>query len=270
MGNDKEQGDWNGLIPPDCMIKAVGSENGVEDFKKTGEEFLCHFKNLGNLKPNETVLDVGCGCGRMARPLTEYLGERGSYEGFDKNRCMIDGCREAYRSRYQDFHFEWASVYDSEFNPTGCEACEYKFPYADEFFDFVFLTSVFTHMFPPGMTNYLSQIARVLKKNGRCLITFFIINEESLGFIRAGKAGDFNFKDSGKGYWHIENGKPEPIIAYREEDIRRYYVKCRLDMQELIRYGSWCGRESLLDSQDVVVATKGGLSRHIGGFPRVE
>lgn len=256
MGNDKAQGGWNGLIPPDWMIELVGSNNGVDDFKKTGEEFLCYFKTLGNLKPNEKVLEVGCGCGRMARPLTEYLNERGRYEGFDKNRCMIDGCTEAYRSRYQNFHFKWADVYDSEFNPTGCKASEYVFPYVDERFDFVFLTSVFTHIFLPGMINYLSEVARVLKTNGRCLITFFIINAESLGLIKAGRSHPLNFKDSGKGYWYIDNAKPEPIIAYREEDIQYYYDKCRLDMQEPIRYGSWCKRDEYLSGQDIIMAAK--------------
>jgi len=41
-----------------------------EDFKKMGEEFLRHFVELGKLKRDERVLDVGCGIERMAVALT--------------------------------------------------------------------------------------------------------------------------------------------------------------------------------------------------------
>ena len=36
--------------------------------------------------------------------------------------------------------------------------------------------------------HYLSEIARVLKPGGRCLISFFLLNEESLGLIARGKS----------------------------------------------------------------------------------
>ena len=56
---------------------------GQGDFKETGNLFFQYFIELGELKPSERVLDVGCGIGRMAIPLTKYLDERGRYEGFD-------------------------------------------------------------------------------------------------------------------------------------------------------------------------------------------
>src|SRR5271169_1165176 len=53
------------------------------DFVSVGREFLAYFRNLGYLRPDQRVLDVLCGPGRMAIPLTGYLSAQGSYEGVD-------------------------------------------------------------------------------------------------------------------------------------------------------------------------------------------
>ncbi|PFK01104.1 SAM-dependent methyltransferase, partial [Bacillus cereus] len=52
------------LLPPPELDQYVGG-----DFEKVGKEFLNHFIQIGALKSNEKVLDVGCGVGRMAVPL---------------------------------------------------------------------------------------------------------------------------------------------------------------------------------------------------------
>src|SRR5450756_1138832 len=42
-------------------------------FTEIGEEFLRYFVSLCALRSDERVLDVGCGIGRMAIPLTGFL-----------------------------------------------------------------------------------------------------------------------------------------------------------------------------------------------------
>ena len=64
--------------PPDSIFVGDG------DYRAIGAEFLGHFVRLGRLQPHERVFDIGCGIGRMAVPLTQYLDpERGSYDGVD-------------------------------------------------------------------------------------------------------------------------------------------------------------------------------------------
>lgn len=63
--------------PPDELVQGIGGAWWI------GEHFLGHFRNLCDLKPGEVVLDVGCGVGRMAVPLTGFLSPKGRYEGFE-------------------------------------------------------------------------------------------------------------------------------------------------------------------------------------------
>ena len=48
---------------------------GGGDFRAVGQKFLHLFTELADLQPDERVLDIGCGCGRIAFPLTEYLSQ---------------------------------------------------------------------------------------------------------------------------------------------------------------------------------------------------
>ncbi len=191
-------------------------------FKRIGNEFFRYFVGLGGLKPDERVLEVGCGVGRMAVPLTSYLNS-GEYEGFDVMPGAIEWCQENISSKYPNFRFQVADVYNKEYNPGGTHrASEYAFPYEDDSFDFVILTSVFTHMLPDEVSNYLSEIERVMKAGGRTIITFFLLNQESLKLIESGMSTiDFRY-DFGV-YRTKEKSTPEAAIAYQEDFVRNLY-----------------------------------------------
>src|SRR5215469_3416700 len=149
---DKALGRRDPLIPPRWMV-FVGGCNFND------QEFLRYFAELGGLKPGDRVLDVGCGIGRMAVPLTKFLDERGSYEGFDIVPDGITWCQSQITPRFPRFRFTLADIYNGLYNPGGgYRAGDYVFPYPDASFDFVFLFSVFTHMLPADMENYLRQI----------------------------------------------------------------------------------------------------------------
>ena len=47
------------------------------------------------------ILDMGCGCGRMAIPFSAYLSEKGKYIGFDVWSDGIEWCNENIRNDFQ-------------------------------------------------------------------------------------------------------------------------------------------------------------------------
>jgi len=245
------------LIPPRRLM--FDGPRDVEIFRKNGEEFLRYYVDLCHLKPHETILDVGCGIGRKTVPLTRYLDENGRYDGLDINEKGIDWCQRRISTRYPNFTFQRADVYNKRYNPRGKHsASDYRFPYADESFDFVVLGSVFTHMLPAGMENYLSEIVRVLKTGGgRCLISFFLLNQESQSLIQSHESAVDFPHDMGI-YRVLDPEVPEFAVCYDEDYVLSLYDKYGLRISKPVRYGSWCGRPEFLSYQDIVIAEKIG------------
>ncbi|NNE58250.1 MAG: class I SAM-dependent methyltransferase [Hellea sp.] len=211
------------------------------------------FKTLRRhgLTPDMDVLDVGCGQGRMARPLVEFLGA-GTYSGFDIVKSGIDWCKTHYLD-VPNFKFDHVPVYNKRYNKSGVvKASEFTFPYKDNQFDMVFLTSVFTHMFAKDVENYLLEIARILRPGGKCLITWFLLNEQS----RAAREPFYNFAYDFDNVSKTTTPKsPEAAMAFDEEFVRGLYEKTGLVMQD-IELGSWANPNSEFQLQDMIIAKK--------------
>jgi SAM-dependent methyltransferase len=225
-------------------------------YKEVGAEFFDYLVHLCGLQPGDAVLDVGCGSGRMALPLTGYLTREGHYAGFDISRKAIAWCQENISRAHPNFDFEVADIQNSLYNPKGkYRSLDFCFPYQDASFDVVFLTSVFTHMFPPDVEHYVDEIVRVLKPGGRCLTTFFLLNDESLALTKA-KKGTHNFEHEREGYRTTDPKTPEAAIAFPEAFVRGLYESRGIQVQEPLHYGSWSGRTDHMSFQDVVIAAK--------------
>lgn len=241
----------NRIQPPKGMIYT-----GSGDFEKTGQQFKEIFITHCGLLPDHHVLDVGSGIGRIAIPLTEYISKEGSYEGFDIVKTGVDWCKKNITSSYPNFRFTHIALKNDLYNlTTDQKAQNLIFPYADHSFDLVILTSVFTHMMPEDMENYLAQISRVLKPGGRCIMTLFILNEINTAKMKTNGGLVFNF-DFGH-YSLLDKDVKEANIAFKEEYIFHLLEKNKLRMKH-IEYGYWSGREkqSCIDFQDIVIVIK--------------
>jgi ubiquinone/menaquinone biosynthesis C-methylase UbiE len=239
-------------LPPLHLQNHIGGG----DFEQIGNLYLDYFKTIGKLKSNDTVLDVGCGTGRMAIPLTKYLDKNTRYEGFDVSKECVLWCKDNISSRYQNFNFQHADTFNTVYNPDGkIQSENFIFPYDSNSFDFIFLISIFTHMLPKDVDHYFSEISRTLKKGGRCFITYFIIDQESAKCIRENKSS-MNFFQIGDGIYSTSKDMPEQATAYDEDFIRQLYAKNGLTVNEPVYYGSWCARKNAVSGQDVIIAAK--------------
>ena len=235
------------LTPPAKLNAMIGGG----DFKALGKEFLDYFTRIGGLKPDHRVLDIGCGCGRMAVPLLGYLSAQGSYEGFDIMGVGVDWCRRHIGAKDTRFHFQRADVYNQYYNPKGrYQPIEYRFPFADGSFDFFFLTSVFTHML-----RYLAEAARVLKPGGRCMVSYFLVNPESQALMESGRSA-FYPRIVRERCMILREDKPEQTVTYQESFVRECFARENLQAVEPILYGSWSGRKPFLSFQDLILAVK--------------
>ena len=245
------------LTPPDKLIRVVGGS--ILDFKPIGEGWVAAFVREAGLKPDERVLDLGCGVGRTAVALTRFLGAQGSYEGIDIVRPSIEWCQAHVTPRFPRFRFTHADVYNRHYNAAGrTQASAFRLPYPDDEFDFVFLTSIFTHLVPRDARSYLSEIHRVLEPGGRCFNTFALLTEASRRSIAQGTAlaglGGLTHEFE-EGCLVADPADPEFVIAYPEELVTSMSAACGFE-PPVMRHGSWCGTEGAHRAQDIVLATK--------------
>jgi ubiquinone/menaquinone biosynthesis C-methylase UbiE len=130
------------------MKMAVGGAYEIIGAKE--KEFLL---SIG-LKPNDYVVDVGCGSGRLSTALRDTPSLR--YLGTDVVPDLI------------------------EYAVTKCARPDWKFrvvqsltiPERDSQADMIVFFSVFTHLTPRECFDYLCEANRVVKPNGQIVVSF--------------------------------------------------------------------------------------------------
>jgi SAM-dependent methyltransferase len=177
----------------EAMKMAVGGE-----FEAVGiiERETLIYHGLGR---DAYLIDVGCGSGRLAKPLSEYLS--GKYLGLDVVPELVDyGRRLVGRP---DWRFEVAR---------GLSITE-----EDNKADMVCFFSVLTHLLHEESYTYLREAKRVLKPGGKIVFSF-------LDFKVPGHWGvfEFNLGDIGVG--------SHPLNMFMSEDAIRVWA-AHLDLE---------------------------------------
>ena len=109
-------------------------------------------------------------------------------------------------------------------------------------------------MMPEDVQHYLEQISQVLKDGGRCMATFFIIDEEVRKAMND-KQTTFEFNHAYNGYYLMSANVKEANVAYDENYL--YDMIRQSGMQVILKSrGGWSKGREPLDFQDLLVLTK--------------
>jgi len=220
-------------IPPLDIRLNVGPFNDEASFLDWGKFEFDRLVKYGNMTENSSVLDLGCGCGRIALHCTDYL-KKGSYEGIDTLKTLIDWCKQ--NIQYSNFKFSHIDVHSERYNLGGIQASKVSLPFEDNSFDLVFAISLFTHMFQADMSRYFKEVARILRPSGRLYATYFFSRDST---SKADSTGD------------------ESMIVYREKVVLQLLNSAKL-FQSYIEYGNWDrgAPQAFTPFQDTLVVQK--------------
>ena len=131
----------------------------------------------------ESVLDFGCGCGRVARQLIQQKPRPARYLGLDLHRGMIEWCTENLARHAKGFRFEHHDIHSAGLNPDG-RAHVLPLPLDDSEITLFNAFSVFTHTVQDQAEYYLREAVRVLRPTGALHATWFLFDKTAFPMMQ--------------------------------------------------------------------------------------
>jgi ubiquinone/menaquinone biosynthesis C-methylase UbiE len=155
--------DYNNLVKQlikdhpldEAMSIAIGG--GYEEFGPVCADALIQ----SGLSSGMSVLDFGCGSGRVAHALAKKVTIE-KYLGTDVVELLLKYARTKTPKNYKFIEHQELSI-----------------PTEDAEFDFAFAFSVFTHLLQAEIYIYMQDIHRVLKPQGRFLFSFLEMTQSN-------------------------------------------------------------------------------------------
>ncbi len=244
------------LIPDSDIRTWVGPFNDKEWYFDLGKEQSEKIIQWLSIKPGHKILDVGCGCGRIAIHFLNYLDKQGKYVGIDNNKELLTYCIENISAAKSNFEFRFLDVYNGAYAQDGkLKSNEAAFPSENESVDIVIMCSLFTHMYLDDIDSYLKEVFRVLKKGGLFLSSLNLYNEFTHNQILMNKAHlDMKYNITGDSY-SLDIEVPERGFAHQEEKVKELYWKNGFFIKE-IKYGIWSTKELTGEFHDYIIAQK--------------
>ena len=217
------QEDLHNFRPGDRTSGVARRENQIAMLERYG------------LQSSSQVLEIGCGVGWLAYNLAYRLTDGGGYAGLDVSEVIISWLNENYASRLPNFRFDLLDVKNARYRPKGTDKPErVRFPHGDDQFDIACAFNVFVYLTERGITNYLREVARVLRPGGVGLMTFKAIID-----------GDLGPREGARAYQRVREGvytrRPEHdgwAMAYDDTLIRSMIDRAGLDI-DAFEIGGW-------------------------------
>lgn len=123
------------------------------------------------LNRRSSLLDWGCGAGRLAVGIAELFDQIKLYLGVDVQRNLIDWASRHIGAR-EGYEFVHVDLSNARYNPKG--QTQRVIPGADGAFDVLYAYSVLSHMTSDDVAAYLTEIRRLLTSGGTAFVTAFV------------------------------------------------------------------------------------------------
>ena len=248
----------NRFIPVPPLERNFVSLNPA-DFLAEGIDLMRLLTKTG-LQPHHSVLDLGCGMGRLALPLTQYLSEKGYYLGVDINLSGIAWAHENITLRYPRFEFVVLNArnvhYGAKHEYGQDDLVQTSLPIANYLhFEMAAAMSLFTHLTWDELTWYFRKLSKLLKPGGVLVGTFFLMSERARASIRAGKCPmPFDMDVPGPSYYAKDANGRFTAFAHDEGAFLDLIASCGME----ICSDSWrSGWEETATCADIIVISNG-------------
>jgi SAM-dependent methyltransferase len=138
-------------LPPRRLMVRVAGTGDADWFLRSGRAGFDAIAAHAPLAELQSVLDFGCGCGRVTRWWRNFDG---TIAGSDVSGAAVEWCR--------------ANLPFARFERNALAP---PLVFADESFDLVYALSVFTHLTAELQLAWRDELRRVLRPGGRLLLT---------------------------------------------------------------------------------------------------
>lgn len=241
-------------LPPTQLMNKIGSDD-ADHFVGVMTGLFREIVDRFQLQPDARVLDIGCGCGRMAIPFAFFL-HGGRYVGVDVWRAGVDWCQQHIAAGQTGFAFECLdsanNYYFDSYQPDVDN--DYRLPFvAERSIDLVFAVSVFTHLVENDVRSYLAEIERALDADGKVYLSAFVIDEYFFRFVEQ-TGMHTEVKEAGDGAYYAYSGQ-DFFAGYSFEKWRAMFAGHGLKIVSF-EVGSWAQKPGARPYQDLFVLVR--------------
>jgi SAM-dependent methyltransferase len=249
---------------PSVELRFMGEND--ERLIQVGDELAGLLVAYG-LAADSTILDVGCGYGRLALGILHSMDYRGTYLGFDILKRQIEWCRTTISPAFPTMRFAHLDVRNGRYNPSGAiEPTAVSFPARSSSTDVCALFSVCTHLYRADIERYLGEIRRVLRPGGVAITTWFLFDEARLPLVTSSAATYPMIHILDPVTRFADEADPLRAIAFEEGAVREMAKAAGLEVLAVDR-GTWAG-EPGRTFQDLIALRRPASDTRIDPEPK--